>query len=388
MPCITYTNSAFQITPYHLIGWIGFLSGMGLNLFLANHLGYSLWIVAGYCTLSVAVFYTYAMTTKIIKGFEELVYYRYEVAMLVAVTVFLFILGKRLDQPVAAYLDLYILGMALFLFFGRLGCYLSGCCYGRPHACGKVHAPEHGYPDFLSKIPVLPTQVVESFWILCVAIIGITFLLDGHQPGEALLWHAFAYGGERFALEYFRGDKRPYLFGLSEAQWTTLLLIALVSFSFSAQIFSGALTGEMPSTENTTNSIAFFYQIAIPVFVFFTCYTIVRYSFFRENTLLNSANHLEEILTIVHAIDQEKALYNNSVHIMETSQKVKISGQRQNNLISYTFSCKNLAWLNYFLVKLGKLFISGRKIQSFEIKPGRENVSSNETGIFHLICKT
>lgn len=211
-------------TPYHFIGWIGFLFGVALNFFLANQFDLSLWTVAGYSSLTIITFYGYAMISKIIKGYEDIIYYRHEIVVLTVTGIFLKLTGK----PVAVYLDLYILGLGLFLVFGRMGCFLSGCCFGRPHRCGIKPNMQRGYPPYLSGITIIPTQLIESGMVLLIVISGIAMIWNDHQPGETLAWYTIVYGTGRFTLEYFRGDKRPYLIGLSEAQWTTLILVAVV----------------------------------------------------------------------------------------------------------------------------------------------------------------
>jgi len=87
---------------------------------------------------------------------------------------------------------------------------------------------QRGYPHYLSGIKIIPTQLIESGMALLITLSGISMIWNNHQPGEVLAWYVIAYGTGRFSLEYFRGDERHYLMGLSEAQWTSLVLIALV----------------------------------------------------------------------------------------------------------------------------------------------------------------
>ncbi|MBU1259786.1 MAG: prolipoprotein diacylglyceryl transferase [Planctomycetes bacterium] len=48
-----------------------------------------------------------------------------------SIIVIAFYLWKQ-KLPVRRYLDILAIGLMLALFFGRLGCLLNGCCYGRP----------------------------------------------------------------------------------------------------------------------------------------------------------------------------------------------------------------------------------------------------------------
>jgi hypothetical protein len=58
--------------------------------------------------------------------------------------------------------------------------------------------------------------------------------LSNHQPGTALAWYVITYDIGRFSFEFMRGDvDRPYLWGFSEAQWVSIMLMcALVCAEF------------------------------------------------------------------------------------------------------------------------------------------------------------
>ncbi|MTI94589.1 MAG: prolipoprotein diacylglyceryl transferase [Firmicutes bacterium] len=106
--------------------------------------------------------------------------------------------------------------------FGRIGCFLAGCCYGSPVAWGGVLFPA-GSPPFLHHGgPVLPTQLFEA---------GFLFLLVGwllRRPGANAARYLFAYGLFRFLMEFFRGDVRGAGIGVfSPSQVMALAMIAL-----------------------------------------------------------------------------------------------------------------------------------------------------------------
>jgi len=63
-------------------------------------------------------------------------------------------------------------------------------------------------------------QLVASLLAAVIAMIAIGLFLRAHVPGEVVAFTLSAYGLVRFGLELARGDvARPYLLGLSEAQW-------------------------------------------------------------------------------------------------------------------------------------------------------------------------
>jgi hypothetical protein len=167
------------------------------------------------------------MATKIITGRETLTYYHHQIALAAAAAAFL----KVLHQPLLPYLDILILGIGMFLVFGRVGCLMAGCCYGRPCRVGirygEAHA-RHGFASYLTGVPLAPVQAAESFAVLLIVSVG-SLIFSNRQSGAALAWYTIAYGATRFGLEFLRGDsERPYWLGYSECQWISLLLMTAV----------------------------------------------------------------------------------------------------------------------------------------------------------------
>lgn len=106
--------------------------------------------------------------------------------------------------------------IALGLFFGRLGCFLNGCCFGKqtdlPWA---VTFPQRGTPP-----NVHPAQLYESFGAL--VLFGLLYFVvrpRKSRHGEVFAWLLITYGLLRFGLEFLRADERGSLWLLSTSQW-------------------------------------------------------------------------------------------------------------------------------------------------------------------------
>lgn len=133
-----------------------------------------------------------------------------------------------------AFADLVTPPLLIGLVLGRIGCFLTGCCYGKP--CKLPWAvqfpnPHQTYPHFLH-----PTQLYESglAFVLLLGILGVSKLpfsqrlLDGWQFSIFLI----GYGIIRFVVEMYRGD--ALLIGpFSASQW-----ISLVSFGIGTLLYS------------------------------------------------------------------------------------------------------------------------------------------------------
>src|SRR5688500_4818792 len=68
-------------------------------------------------------------------------------------------------------LDVMAITTCLVHMFGRVGCFLAGCCYGRPTDTwlGVVYTDPQCYADPLH-VPLFPTQLMEASYILVVMI--------------------------------------------------------------------------------------------------------------------------------------------------------------------------------------------------------------------------
>lgn len=109
--------------------------------------------------------------------------------------------------------------------FGRIGCFLAGCCYGIPyHGLCAVTFPSNSLAP--SGIPLFPIQLVEAAGLLLLAL-GI-LLMDRFIKKNTLVLYLFGYGCLRFGLEFLRNDgERGHLGKLSTSQWISVLMIIL-----------------------------------------------------------------------------------------------------------------------------------------------------------------
>lgn len=213
---------------YKSCGYMGMILALVLALALAAGRGGSPAVILLIGSVASLTFLALAMTTKIIRGAESLVYYHHLITILITTALAL----RLLHIPILFYLDITVLSVGLFHACGRLGCLMVGCCHGRPSRWGIRYGEKHaaaGFPPYLINVRLFPIQAVESLWVLCLVLVGSALVLRNQQPGEALAWYLIGYGAGRFCFEFARGDvERRYLLGFSEAQWTSLFLVSAV----------------------------------------------------------------------------------------------------------------------------------------------------------------
>jgi hypothetical protein len=152
--------------------------------------------------------------------------YHYQVVIIASAVA----VPNLLGQPVLPYLDVTVTALCLAQVNGRIGCFMAGCCHGRPFPLGVLYGDEHlsaGYFNYLSGVRLFPVQLLEVVWLL--AILGGALGRNVAEPGRAFSWYVITYGFGRFLFEFLRGDSlRPYARGISEPQWTALALMCPV----------------------------------------------------------------------------------------------------------------------------------------------------------------
>lgn len=133
-------------------------------------------------------------------------------------------------------LDVMAVTTCLVHMFGRLGCFLAGCCYGKPtDSFFGVTFTDPACMADPKGVPLHPTQLYESIFILFV-MIGLLYLRDRKKfNGQLFLTYLIAYGVGRFILEYFRGDvERGFIIEniLSHSQFIALVIITIVFYVY------------------------------------------------------------------------------------------------------------------------------------------------------------
>jgi phosphatidylglycerol---prolipoprotein diacylglyceryl transferase len=124
-------------------------------------------------------------------------------------------------------------------FFGRLGCFMHGCCYGQQTdawygICFPRCSPawgeqfksgliKHSAPEALA---VIPTQLIESLSTLILFVI-LFRLYPRHYRNRGFIGGCYllGYATLRFFIEFLRGDvQRGTLAGLSTSQTISILI--------------------------------------------------------------------------------------------------------------------------------------------------------------------
>jgi phosphatidylglycerol:prolipoprotein diacylglycerol transferase len=145
---------------------------------------------------------------------------------------------KRNRWPVLAYGDVCAPGLGVALAVGRLGCFLNGCCYGRPAAWGMV------FPSLGDGIARIPTQLFEAAGAIAIGV-GLMFVPPppAGRRGRILGLFLIAYAFLRFGMEILRDDPRgAFVAGLSPSQWLSVVGLAIGGWLAVRRAPPGAVT--------------------------------------------------------------------------------------------------------------------------------------------------
>jgi phosphatidylglycerol:prolipoprotein diacylglycerol transferase len=120
--------------------------------------------------------------------------------------------------------DIAVPVIPLFHFFGRIGCFTAGCCFGIESEYGFTFT--RSIISQANGINRLPVQLIESAFNLC--LFGLLWFLQRRAAfhKKILFLYLLIYPAGRFVLEFFRGDAYRGFWGpLSTSQWISLILI-------------------------------------------------------------------------------------------------------------------------------------------------------------------
>lgn len=137
-----------------------------------------------------------------------------------------FVRKSRISFWTAA--DLFAPYIALAQAFGRIGCFLNGCCYGSAAPSGFVL--DVVFPG--ESVLRYPTQIFSAIALLLIFVILRIWQKKRHFTGEIFLAYGLLYSMKRFSIEFFRGDYPKVLYGLTISQLISTAIFIICSSLF------------------------------------------------------------------------------------------------------------------------------------------------------------
>ena len=255
MHSVLFTFGPFTIHTYGLCMALGFLSGWQAAVWLCKRTGQNAdqltslltWLmlasILGARTAYVMEHWTaeFADNPLAIVRFDQggLMFY----GGLIAAAFVLALYARATRNHLFQITDLVLAVVPLGHAFGRIGCFMHGCCYGKlTHTCFGVAFPK-GSPAWweqvsatppliaqtaLASLPVIPTQLIESAANLSLfAVLYCLYPVRHTQRGFITGCYLICYALLRFGIECLRGDPRLAVGPFSISQTISLGLLGL-----------------------------------------------------------------------------------------------------------------------------------------------------------------
>ena len=160
--------------------------------------------------------------------------------LLAAVAAYLYLRIRKL--PVLYYLDLLAVAVPIGQAFGRIGCFMNGCCWGVGCAPGSANSwafpwltTYYNHPLTIPGVenvihkagdPVLMSQFVDSFnGMVLFVLMTIFYEKLARYRGETASILFVLYGINRLITQHLRADVPTYTADLGSAQWTSITII-------------------------------------------------------------------------------------------------------------------------------------------------------------------
>ncbi len=140
---------------------------------------------------------------------------------------------KYRQLPIRPYFNIMVVTCPLFHCFGRIGCVLSGCCYGI-----EYHGPlainyspsliTPGVNEDLADFPRFPIQLLEALLELILFIVLLIIYIKKEDAFSVTTTYLLVYPVIRFFDEFLRGDALRGFWGpLSTSQWISIILFTI-----------------------------------------------------------------------------------------------------------------------------------------------------------------
>jgi hypothetical protein len=292
---MSFTVGHRTIPAFRSIGIMGFHVAFVAALLTAIRTDFPLVVTAGLSATAALSFFAWGLLRRAVTGTEQLVLLEHVWVAFALVAAYLWYAGASMLSG----LDVLAVGLAPFLAFGRIGCFVVGCCHGTPVQTGIRYGADHDHlPPWLIGRRLRPVPLLETGGLL--VIFAISLLLVGGPPGALTVWFLAAYSVLRFGTEALRGDVRPHVGPVSVARLMSIVQLGAAVWIWDSVVTDRGVfafrsigdTTELTGSSTTTWS-AFITRLA-PIFATLMAgalLTVVRHR--RPNPLVERP-HLRE----------------------------------------------------------------------------------------------
>ncbi len=148
-------------------------------------------------------------------------------------------LARQRRVPALGLGDLVVTALPVGHLLGRIGCFLNGCCFGRPLPGPLGIQYPHDSPAWWAhteaglittearwSLPVHAVQLYEAAANLILYLVLLRLYPRRKRTGDVVMVYLLVYPPIRFAMEFLRGDARLHWWQWTGAQGVSLALWA------------------------------------------------------------------------------------------------------------------------------------------------------------------
>lgn len=122
------------------------------------------------------------------------------------------------------YFDIVLPSVAIAQGFGRIGCFLAGCCYGREtDSCIGITFHNSSYAP--NDVSLIPTQLFSSAGCFLMAAVLFLYARKERTDGRTGALYLILYSIGRSVIEIFRNDFRGEIGVLSTSQFISIFIL-------------------------------------------------------------------------------------------------------------------------------------------------------------------
>lgn len=109
---------------------------------------------------------------------------------------------------------------------GRIGCFLTGCCYGRPSVSWWAIKMHEEYRH--------PVQLYEALALFIIGIVVQKLINLSFKSDKVVIFYLASYATVRFVIEFFRGDeiRGSSIAWLSSSQFVSLGILLIITIYY------------------------------------------------------------------------------------------------------------------------------------------------------------
>lgn len=131
---------------------------------------------------------------------------------------------KMKKLPFWKYFDTVLPAVAIAQGFGRIGCFLAGCCYGR-ETDSFVGIAFHNSKFAPNDVKLIPTQLFSSAGCFIMAAVLFAYSRKERKDARTGALYLIMYSIGRSVIEYFRNDYRGAIGILSTSQFISIFIL-------------------------------------------------------------------------------------------------------------------------------------------------------------------